>query len=694
MMNQIWNRFPFVRILIPFILGILLYGKWSFPFQISIWNSILVFCFLLFSFFVFSLYKRIPYRYRLIAGILSVLMLFLSGFLVSSQKDLQKRHDFVEQFRSDSAQLMLVTVINQPVESKSSFKTTVKVDQIFSENQWHDCSGKAVFYFAKDSSSSNIVYGDRVLVCAKLNTIQAPILDSDFDYRQFLAGKNVFHQAYIQSGFQKQTGEWNGNVILDLALKCRLELLEILRNGLGEGDEFAVASAILAGERSELSAELMRSYAGSGAMHIMSVSGLHVGVVFIMLGFILNLFPYFRKRKWIRAILILLFIWAYAFITGLSASVLRSAFMISFLIIGESINRRVNSFNSLAASAFILLLFNPLLIVDIGFQLSYVAVAGIIALYGPIYKSVYVRKGFLDKIWQILAVSLAAQIATFPLSLYYFGQFPVYFLLTNLIVVPLSGFIIYAGTASLVLWQIPLLRPLTSEILSWLIQSMNWTVTTIESWPGSVLKGLYIGLGSLFLLYLIVFFSAFALRKSSPRLFIFALISTIVFLSIQLYAESQRVNSKDFFLLRAGKEYVIGLNLGSELHLWSSNNEPLADAYASRRIEQYMLYHSLNSAPVFHNYDTIIRSNSFFFRNGFFQYGDFKAYWFRDRKATYLTHTVPKINIFIAPMLYENQLQNILKQSREANIIYGGYEKILPQNNRVLYAREFCLKID
>jgi competence protein ComEC len=294
------------------------------------------------------------------------------------------------------------------------------------------------------------------------------------------------------------------NAIRQWAFQVRDGLLCILRDNHMEGREFAVAAALLLGYVEELDPELRSAYSASGAMHILSVSGMHVGIIYLFLEFLLGFMNRSKTGRLSKAILLLLLIWFYAILTGLSPSVLRSAAMLSLPIVGRSLNRSPNMYNVVAASAIFILAFDPSLLLDTGFQLSYLAVTGIMVLYKPVY-DLYVTSAWLpDKVWSVVAVSIAAQIATLPLTLYVFHQFPNYFMLTNIFVVPLSSLIIYTGILVLVVGYVPVVSLLCAKVLVFLVWLLNSVIVGIERLPFSTLNGIYITGSGMILLYLFI----------------------------------------------------------------------------------------------------------------------------------------------------------------------------------------------
>jgi competence protein ComEC len=261
--------------------------------------------------------------------------------------------------------------------------------------------------------------------------------------------------------------------LAEILLNARNNVLSIFRKWVPGETETGVAEALLIGYRDDLDKDLVRAYSNTGVVHIIAISGLHLGMIY---GLMLLLLRPFRKYKWMRwakPLLILFVLWGFSLLAGAAASILRSVVMFSFIVIGESLGRKTNIYNTLAASAFCLLVYNPYFFWDVGFQLSYTAVLSIVLFMKPVYQWFYFKNKLLNAIWQLNAITLAAQVLTLPVILYYFHQFPNLFLFTNFVAVPLSGFILYGELLLLLVYKIPFLNVYTGKAVSFLIRQMN-----------------------------------------------------------------------------------------------------------------------------------------------------------------------------------------------------------------------------
>ncbi len=365
------------------------------------------------------------------------------------------------------------------------------------------CFEETVLLTCSDSISfPDLSPGKKILFDTKLNRISGGGNPGQFDYQRYMQLKGVYYQGFVSQGMLVVE---NPKLTLRArALKIREQLLLLYRKIPLSSDELGVLSALTLGDRVLLSAEMRNSFAASGAMHVLAVSGLHVGIISILFGRILMLVRWGKRGKLIRAVLVILFLWGYAFLTGLSPSVMRAATMFSFVELGKPARLKGNIFNTLGASAFLLLLIRPAMLFEVGFQLSYLAVLSI-AVYQPLIASFFQPKNrFAGWAWDLLAVSLAAQLGTTPISLLYFHQFPTYFWLSNFFVIPAASILLYGATAYFMVSSIPVGIQVVGFLLKWSVAGMIWVVKTIESVPGALIEGIWISSKEMVLLYFIL----------------------------------------------------------------------------------------------------------------------------------------------------------------------------------------------
>ena len=522
-----WNKYPFLRLLIPLIVGILLCEVIG-PVNCNKTLLYAVWVVLLCAEILISRLVK-TYRHRWFFGILTMLVFIYLGYFRSCLQDVAARQSGI----------YLARVYDPPTEKEKSVKVLLELEGFRQDTADIKVSGKVMAYFQKSEEALQLEYGDLLTFAVPIVDVPPPRNPDEFDYRKYLERRGVTGRVYLKEGNWNPTGVRECNAVFAFAYRFRSRLLEILQNNGISDDEFGIGAAILLGYDESLPAQVRQSFVAAGAMHILCVSGMHVGIVYLLASFFLGFLGRGKKALVIRKTVLLFLIWFYALLTGLSPSVMRSALMISFIIIGELIHRKGFVLNSIAASAFVLLLVDPNNLFAIGFQLSYVAVVGIVLLQRPIYNLLYVKNKVLDKLWEITAVSLAAQIATMPFTVYYFNQFTPYFWLSNLFMTPLSFLVILGGMLLLLFAWVPALGVVVGRVVWWLLHFMNVVVSGVESLPLSLVKGLYMsdfrfGLSLLLLLLLWLFVN---LRKK--RMLMEMLVLSAVF-SVSLAFNSQQ----------------------------------------------------------------------------------------------------------------------------------------------------------
>jgi competence protein ComEC len=513
---NIWSQYPLLRILIPLISGVLL--AWYLPFTfLSPFLLLLPFAFFLLWIFRPKVWKLEKFRY---AGVAVGVLIFvgLGFFLAQSKKQINYKSHFANH---DTIEYMLVRIEAPLTNSKKTFKTQGQVLAAFirADSSYLPSIGKLMLYFQKNDSIQ-IHYGDELLIDAsRVSEIKSMGNPNEFDYEKYMNRLQFYHQVYLTHSDWVKTGKNDAKKILEWSFLFRTAVLELLESFDFSESDYAVASAILVGYDELLDQDLRQLYAGSGAMHILCVSGLHVGILFLLLSVLLKPFDSNIHTKKLKIIIILAAIWFYALVTGLSPSVIRAATMFSFISFGQFIHRKTSVYNSLTASAIVLIIFDPYVIFHIGFQLSYTAILGILIVQ-PMLSSLWntnflVLKYFRD----LLAVSIAAQIGTFPISIFYFHIFPNFFFITNLFVIPWSFLILLTGFFTLITEFIGLgdfyILSAFKIILEFLLSSLNFFIEFINDLPFSSSTQLYLNLKDVYILYLVLFltFSSILLKR-------------------------------------------------------------------------------------------------------------------------------------------------------------------------------------
>ena len=493
---------PYLRLLCPFALALGIGGCYDLHLP---WLGVLLIVFAPLLYFLAG--WQFPYRQRWIYGLLFSLWSFGFGYFhITRHNELRQTGHFAE--RVQQSHYVLGTISEAPAKG-TKLKVSLLVEAVgVAPDSMQVCTGHLLLFLDISPQTDSLQYGDRLGVRTTLRPTEPPKNPHAFDYGRYLHFQNLHFQSFVKPDSLIRLSGGHGYALWRLAYGCRNRLLSLLHQHFPTQDEYAVASALLVGYTDDLSDDLRSAYAETGSMHALAVSGTHVGMIYVGLMFLLGRLPLRGRRgKLIETLLALLGIWAFSFLTGATASVLRASVMFSLFLLGKLFYRQASIWNILARSAGGLLLYNPYLLFNAGFQLSYVAVAGMVFFYPYFNQHMPDWPRPLGEFRKIFLIGFAAQLGTLPLSLFMFHQFPVYFWLAGWVVV-LGGAIFLAGGAALVLlsalsgW----LAGGLGFLLYYLVWGMNQVVFFIQQLPGSLIGGIWITAWAVLLLYLAIGF--------------------------------------------------------------------------------------------------------------------------------------------------------------------------------------------
>ena len=506
-----WWEKPFVRIFFFYAAGILLAALVPVARQVPVYVYPGIIAALVVAGFVLY-YKNSSWSLSWINGLTTGLIVFFLGMFATIL-----RFSETENPTEAPQGIYFAKIIREPVVKEKSVKVLLSMELIPGRKDSIARPLKAVAFFAKDSLSTRLQYGDRLLFKARPQIPSGPANPGEFDYARFLKMNGISYTLYLRPGQWQYLDYDPGNPLLAWAGKARRYLLDALRNNGLSDQQLAVVAAMLLGHDDLMNPEVEQQYAAAGAMHILCVSGLHVGIVYLVVSFLLGFVKSRKFEKYLKPVIILTIIWGYALLTGLSPAVTRASVMFSMFIIAGALNRSNDVFNTLAVSAVLMLFINPLLLFNVSFQLSYSAVLGILVFYRPVYGLLYFRNKIADKIWSLLVISFAAQLGTFPLAAHYFHYMPAYFWLTNLFVIPLSFLIIAVGFGFVLFSWFPLVAHILGFILSWMVLILNKLVAMIGELPYHGIHDLYFPWLKVFFVYglIIMLFLIFLKQKVS-----------------------------------------------------------------------------------------------------------------------------------------------------------------------------------
>ena len=550
------SKYPIIKVLFPYIAGIFLASIFPLLPLKYLKYFILLFIVLVVSFLVLCRIFNAPRRAVTLPFTFSF---FLFGFLLTNVKNFTV-HFFDHQKNAQFGGKMVAHIMAPPIKKEKTIQVFAKIH--------HSDIGKntptALLTFPKDSLSLSLSKNDWLLVDATLSPPRPPQNPDVFDYRSYLQRRGVSLTAFVQPHEWVLLEHPNRPSVSAAAARLQSVFSDLFAaNGLS-GPEYSVITAILLGNNETMDADLKAGYSAAGVSHILCVSGMHVGIIFMILNFLLKPLDYSIRLRFVKSLLLVLAVWFYAALTGLAPSVQRSATMFTFMTVGGLLRRPVDVFHSLFASMFFLLLINPLLIFEIGFEMSYLAVFGIV-IFQPRLSALLSPKTRIGRyFWELVCVSVAAQLSTFPLSVYYFGQFPNYFLLSNLSVMSLSFVVIVTGVVLLVVSWCPAVAGGVGWLLTREIRMMNGIISFINTLPYSVTDHLSFTLLQTLLIYGIITTAFLFFVKKIKMLKYCSLILTIVLLVTFTFAKFQRLSNREITFYSINKCTVVGVNRGGE----------------------------------------------------------------------------------------------------------------------------------
>lgn len=550
-MQKILAPYPLVRLLIPLAFGIVI----GTSFDIS--SVLIIACGIVFLAGIAAtafLLKKSS-RYYPVNGA------FIFLFFLSAGIGLYRYHQ--TSYESGKADVVtevpvMVRIIGDPEPKESNVRCIAEVTAILVDSAWKPVDAQTMLYLRRTPDAEQLGYGDELLVMTGVRNPSPSLNPGEFDYAGWLEHRGIGFVCFAKEEWEAK-GHTEPSWIRARALQLRKYFRErMITCGLS-GQELAVSEALLLGQSSEIDPQLLSSYSASGTLHVLSVSGMHVALVFVVLLKILAPLDKRKKGKWLSFAIQFFVIWFYAFMTGMTPSVLRSVTMLSVIVTGRIINRKSHLLNTLAASAIILLIGDPMLLQDAGFLLSYCAVAGIV-LVQPIVEDWWKPQSkILKPLWSLISVTLAAQIFTFPLGLYFFQQFPTWFLLTNLIVIPLSTICLYAGLLFLSLSWWTWLGTIIAIGFGFLISLLNSSVSYTEFLPHAVIQTSAWTIIEIVLLYSVILFALFAFRRKIKHA-VFGTLACMLILFVCIAAGRHRgTDTREMVVFHIHKGMAIGI---------------------------------------------------------------------------------------------------------------------------------------
>ncbi|WP_299062412.1 ComEC/Rec2 family competence protein [uncultured Polaribacter sp.] len=430
-------------------------------------------------------------------------------------------------------------------------------------------TGTILLNIKKDTVFKVLNVDAKLLLKPVLSELTLPLNPHQFNYKSYLAKQGIHHQIFIENS-QFLTLNSKERTLFGWSAKFRNQVQKSLKKHNFKADELAVINALLLGQRQDISKELITDYQRAGAIHILAVSGLHIGVLMLILSFLLKPIESIKYGRFLKMLLIVFLLWMFAFIAGLSASVVRAVTMFTFLAFGLSFKRKNVVEFSFISSMFFLLLIQPMFLFDVGFQLSYLAVFGILWIQPKLYK-LYTPRFLIDKkIWELFSVSIAAQIGIFPLSIYYFHQFPGLFLASNLVIIPFLGAILIGGVFVIITSLLNILPQFLANFYGTIISWMNGFVSWVSHQEKFLFKEISISFNFMICCYVFTFLGILFLMNVSAKKMIYFLISIVLIQGVFLLESNEKQSKKEIIIFHKSSHTLIGNRIGKQLFLQHS----------------------------------------------------------------------------------------------------------------------------
>ena len=517
-----FSEFPFLRYLLFFMIGVLCYPKLSFI-TLEILMTFLGILYLVYSVLVIRNKLNKTYQFKSAIPILAYFQLFVLGLAFTFLRDLHNQKDHLIHQTNRSEMYLAIALENDEPKLNATANSVKLLIQKDSTNQINHIRGEVLIYHKLGGSISP---GDLLIISGNPERIPAPKNPKEFHYADFMERQQITHSQFVDNKVLK-VGKTSIQPIEDFFLGLRAAIIDKLDLLILDKYANQVAKALLLGQKKNLEKEVNDAYVAAGAMHILAVSGLHVGIIY---GFFFLFVKPFRLqvgKRVLYLLVIILLIWGYALLTGMSPSVMRAATMFSIMALAQMKSRNPSIFNAIALSALILLVYDPFLIFAVGFQLSYLALLGIL-LIQPILIKLWVPKSkVLEYIWQTSAVGIAAQLMTFPISAYYFHVFPSYFVLSNLIAIPGAFLIMSFGVPFMLFAQISFLAKPLAWITEWLIRIVNQLIFGIQQLPFAKIDEIFLRLDFM-LTYWFILILALLLATKPEKWHLYGIVTVLL----------------------------------------------------------------------------------------------------------------------------------------------------------------------
>ncbi|WP_298477923.1 ComEC/Rec2 family competence protein [uncultured Maribacter sp.] len=592
-----------------------------------------------------------------ISGVLTVVFLIALGLCFYTKKENKTLAFGILTIGTTICLGVLVTALNNPKNDTPYFGNklakkpqlyTLKITETLKSNTYYrkyiadvklvntsGSSGKILLNIAKDSSNASLSIDDEIQTYILPKSLPLPLNPYQFNYKKYMENLGIYHQANISKSNYLLLRN-SSSTLFGIASKIRKDLISKLKKHPFGTEELSIIQALLLGQRQDISNTTYDQYKKAGAIHILAVSGLHIGILLLILEFLLQPLEYLPHGKKIKLGLLVLLLWYFALVTGFSASIIRATTMFTFVAYALYLNRPSNTFNILALSmGFILLVINPNLIFQVGFQMSYAAVFAIVWLFPMLQRFWFPKNIVLNKIWQLLSVSIAAQLGVLPISLFYFHQFPSLFFISNLVVIPFLGIILGFGIFIILLAAINWLPTILVHIYNLVISTMNNIIAWVAAQETFLFTSVSFNKIQVLLSYGLLILFVNALTETTFKKVALFLTSIMLWQIVYFYQDNSLQKEEQVWVLHQSKNSILLHQKGKNLHVMSTRGK-----IATPSINAYQIEKNIDSTV----YNLL--SNSYSYGLKTFTVIDSSGMYSNTKKpSVYLLSNSPKINL-------------------------------------------------
>ena len=561
-------NFTIIKLTICLIIGILLGYFFDLNLVYTVSLSVIFLLLLVFD-LIASKHSRKKHSWTAIVIYMATICIGYLSMTAQNESNFRNHYTKLNQKHKDST--LLINFRVREVLKPGNFYNKYVIDILSLDSI--KTSGRSLLNVAKDSTKASLKVDDIILTKTQFKELMPPLNPHQFDYKAYLKKQHIYHQLFV-SNTELHTISNNKHTLFGFASLLRETINNKLQTYNFKPEELAIINALLLGQRQDISKDIYDSYTQAGAIHILAVSGLHVGIILVLLNFLFKPIEHIKHGLFFKTLLLIIVLWSFAIIAGLSASVVRAVSMFTVVAIALNLKRPTNVYNTLTISMFVLLLWKPTFLFDVGFQLSYLAVFAIVTIQPMLDKLWHPKLRVLKFFWNIFTVTLAAQFGVIPISLYYFHQFPGLFFASNLVIIPFLGVILGLGIIVIALALVNLLPAFIADAFGAIISGMNHFVVWVADQEAFLFRNISFDLIQVFISYALIVFTIIHLKTKTYRSVVALLLAIIVSQCALLFYKSKKIENS-FVVFHKSRHSIIGHKTNQQLKLYTNINDSI-----------------------------------------------------------------------------------------------------------------------